>query len=88
MSGKIVGVSVVRGTFIHFQSVRKAGPAYHPGQVLLPGSAQNACLGSTGQLSIGRSGWAGWLWPAAPGSFDGEGRTYGPRSGAAAWCRA
>lgn len=59
-------------------------PARQAGPLLLPGSAQTACPGSTGQPSTGRCGWAGWLWPAAPGSFDGEGRTYGPRSGAVA----
>lgn len=53
-----------------------------------PGSAQNACLGSTGLRSTGSCGPGGWLWPAAPASSGGGGRTCGPGSGAAAWCKA
>lgn len=53
-----------------------------------PGSAQSAYLGSRARRSTGSCDPGGWLWPAPPASSGGGGRTCGPRSDAAAWCKA
>lgn len=53
-----------------------------------PGSAQSACPSSIAPRSTGSCGPGSRPWPAAPASSGGGGRTCGPASDAAAWCRA
>lgn len=62
--------------------------SYGGGGVRSPGSVRSACRGSKARLSTGSCGLGGRLWPAAPASSGGGGRTCGPGSDAAAWCKA
>lgn len=66
-----------------------AGPSVSlPAPGRSPGSARSACPASTAPRSIGSCDPGSPPWPAVPASSGGGGRTCGPVSDAAAWCRA